>query len=132
MTSRLSRAKLKTAEVCERLRVSRQTLRQLMQETPRDMARPWINVGVGRRPAYRWDEDKIEPWLEELEQWRVSKSETADSASAGEIRTGRTGPDKRPRARQRKGSGERSRPASPKGGDGSLLTLASELDSRKG
>ncbi len=131
MKGQQRKAMLTNAEVCERLRVSRQTLRQLMQETPRDMARPWINVGVGRRPTYRWTPDKIEPWLEELERWRVSTSETADSESAGETQTERAGVDKRPRARQRKGSGERSKPASQKDGDGSLLTLVSELDSGK-
>ena len=122
---------LKTAEVCDLLRIDRQTLRRRMNDTPPDVDRPWVNVGSARRPVYRWDPTRITSWLEEVQAWQASTNETDGSGSGGGTRTGPPARARSPREKRRGGSGGRSKPASPPDDGGNLLTLARSLDSKK-
>lgn len=79
---------LTTAEVAKHLRVDRGTLRAAMQSTPPGMARPWLDIGTGRRPTYSWESARIDAWWREVHEWLKSRSGANDTASAGGTSTG--------------------------------------------
>ena len=62
---------LTTAEICEILGLSRETLRKMMASTPDDYGnRPWVTLGTPRRPRYRWVTSGLALWAERTNSWR--------------------------------------------------------------
>lgn len=58
---------LRHAEVADHLRIDTRTLRGLMARTPDSAQRPWVNVGLGTRPQYRWESlAAASDWLKTL------------------------------------------------------------------
>lgn len=123
-----------TAAACDRLGVSRPTLRALRVDGELAGVTPAavdVSTGNARRPSWRWDGDRIEAWLREVSAWRRSESGMESGKSSGEIRTGRNGAKASERSGPRTATRGRSRTVSPREDGGSLRTLAKRLTSTK-
>lgn len=73
-------------EVLAHLRLEPRTIRVLMAATiEAGIAPPWADVGLGRRPCYRWRLDLVDDWLVEVTRWRTSRAADGDGPSGGVI-----------------------------------------------
>ena len=76
-TTPTSPAKLSHHEaVAAHLGIHARTLKEWMDRTPEGVAIPWINVGLGKRPTYRW-----QGGFEAAEVWFRAVCEAANPQS---------------------------------------------------
>jgi len=80
---------IKEKEVAERLRVSPAKLRQLRNETPEHILKPFVNTSgkPGRGARYVWREDRLVDWFFEVLEWLGSRNQV----TGGEFATASTG-----------------------------------------
>lgn len=107
---------------CDLLGISRDTLRKLMVSTPAHIQRPWVNIGVGVRPTYRWNLVDVPRWLQEVDAWRTSQEEERSGQSVG-TRTDDNGNVRALIRGQRSSSRPKSSERKPLDTDGVLKTL---------
>lgn len=66
------------------------TLTHLMADTERaQLARPWVNIGRGKRATWKWKLDELDAWVAAVSAWRAGE-EIAASARAGRATDKRT------------------------------------------
>ena len=53
---------LTLSEVAELLRVSKMTVVRRMRKTPDDIDSPWVTLGGGVRPTYRFKRSGVDEW----------------------------------------------------------------------
>ena len=67
---------IRHSAVAAHLRLDRRTLRALMNRTPGAVHRPWIDMGLGGLPRYRWES------IDAAEQWYRATCESINPQSA--------------------------------------------------
>lgn len=118
-------------QVAGRLGMDPRTLRRLMNETPKHINKPWVDIGTEAKPSFRWCEEGIERWLREMTEWRASQSlSRASTRSDGETLTARRAREPARTSGRRKPSSSRSNEHSPSGGGGRLQMLVRHLGSK--
>lgn len=118
------------SKVAERLGLDPRTLRKLMDATPEHIAPAWINVGTSKKASYRWFEDDIDRWLQEVREWQASTGpRQVGRKSDGGTRTGASARRPAQTKTSRRSSSKKSSGAKPSGSGGSLLRLVDKLTS---
>ena len=119
-------------EVLQHLGVHSRTLTRAMAATPTHIQRPWVDMGSGKKPHYRWDSRRIDRWWSEVNEWRSSRNgRTVGTGCAGEIRGAAVGAGRLRTSRPPARSNGSPRKPQHKGSGGSLVDLAKVLTSKK-
>jgi hypothetical protein len=79
--------------------VCKRTLRaRMLASEAAGLAPAWVDIGLGSRPVYSWDAERLHGWWVEVHAWLRSASAAQAGKSAGETQTVERGPDRsRPR-----------------------------------
>lgn len=132
-----------TAAVREYLDVSKDTMAKMIADTPAGYARPWIDIGSGRQPHYRWRLGGVLAWAQEVQRareaerraaerlrWQRSNDTAPDGASGGDgpgAEVARNSPGDAPTLPQPSASPVKSTPASTPAATGSPLSTKLRL-----
>lgn len=122
---------LTVAEVCRLLNMSERQLQRIAVDHSPDDPPPRFDVGTGTRPSWRWDGDRLFPWLERRSAWRSARGTAADASSGGDDSTARRRCEPYRTRKPASDSSSRSNGALPSEETGSLRVLAGRLAPRK-
>jgi hypothetical protein len=121
-------------EAARMLGISRRSLDRVLHLIEREGATELLpqaaGIGVDRH-HWRWTIDELTDWWKGVNAWRASTSATAGGESDGVTLMGKRDVASAPTARRRKRFAVTSSGPSPRGGGGSLVTLARSLTSEK-
>lgn len=138
MTTTTARQKwLTKPEAAAHLRASIDTLDERMRESDEaGLRRCWVNYGgKGGGARYGFDNDEIDAWWREVNEWRERRSKgspTAGTASDGGTQTAANARGTDAPKGTRKGSRRKSTKPSPSGAPGRILAFTKALTSRQG
>ena len=118
-------------EVLQHLGVHSRTLTRAMAATPAHIQRPWVDMGSGSKPHYRWDSRRIDRWWSEVCEWRSSRNGRQVTGCGGEIRGVVKGAGRPQLSKVPARSNASPRKPQHKGSGGSLGDLLKVLTSKK-